>query len=89
MITDRVAHFIAEIGSKDIPEEAYKIAGMAIMDFIGVALAGSKEETGNIISDCVKEMGGKASSSVLGKGFKTTPHLAALSQWDYGACPGL
>ena len=30
MITDKVAHFIAEIDAKDIPEEAYKIARMAI-----------------------------------------------------------
>ena len=50
MITDKVARFIAEIDSKDIPEEAYKIASMAIIDLIGVALAGSKEETGNIIA---------------------------------------
>jgi 2-methylcitrate dehydratase PrpD len=84
MITDKVAHFIAEIDAKDIPNEAYKFARMAITDLIGVALAGSKEETGNIIGDCIKEMGGKESSSVLGKGFKTTPHLAALANGTMG-----
>jgi 2-methylcitrate dehydratase PrpD len=84
MITDKVAHFIAEIDAKDIPDEAYKIARMAIVDLIGVALAGSKEETGNIMGECIKEMGGKESSSVLGKGFKTTPHLAALANGTMG-----
>jgi 2-methylcitrate dehydratase PrpD len=84
VITDRVAHFIAEIESKDIPEEAYKIARMAIMDLIGVALAGSREDTGNIIADCIQEMGGKASSTVIGKGFKTAPHLAALANGTMG-----
>lgn len=84
MITDKVAHFITEIDSRGIPEEAYDIARMAITDLIGVALAGSKQETGIIIADCVKEMGAKASSSVIGKGFKTAPHLAALANGTMG-----
>lgn len=84
MITERIAHFIAEIDSKDVPDEAYKIARMAIIDFIGVALVGSKEETGIIISDCIREMGGKASSRVIGSAFKTTPHLAALANGTIG-----
>jgi 2-methylcitrate dehydratase PrpD len=84
MITDRIAHFIAEIDSEDIPEKAYEIARMAVTDFLGVAMAGSKEEAGNIISACVKEMGGKPSSGVIGKGFKTTPHLAALANGTMG-----
>jgi 2-methylcitrate dehydratase PrpD len=84
LITEKIAHFIAETGSTDIPDLAYSFARMAIMDFTGVALAGSREETGNIIADSVKEMGGRKSSSVIGKGFKTTPHLAALANGTMG-----
>jgi len=52
---------------------------MAVMDSVGVALAGSKEEAGKIITGCIKEMGGKPLASIIGKGFRTTPHLAALA----------
>lgn len=84
MLTDTIAHFIFDIDARDIPEEAFNIARAAIMDFIGVAIAGSKEETGTIIADCIKEMGGKASSSVIAKSFKTAPHLAALVNGTIG-----
>ena len=62
MITERVAHFVSEISSADIPQEAFEYARKGITDFIGVALAGSKQDAGNIIADCVKEMGGTASA---------------------------
>jgi 2-methylcitrate dehydratase PrpD len=84
MITERVANFISEISSTDIPEEAFQLARMGITDFLGVALAGSKEEAGNIIADCVREMGGAASSGVIGKGFKTSTYLAALANGTMG-----
>jgi 2-methylcitrate dehydratase PrpD len=84
MITDKVAHFIAEIKPDDIPEEAFEYARMAVTDFCGVALAGSYQEIGNIIAGCIQDMGGKAESGVIGKGFKTTPHLAALANGTMG-----
>jgi len=84
MITEKVAQFIAEISPDAIPEEPFKIARLGIMDFIGVALAGSKEEAGNIIAECVKEMGGTVVSGVIGKGFRTSPHLAALANGTMG-----
>jgi 2-methylcitrate dehydratase PrpD len=84
MITDKVARFIAEISPDAIPEEAFKIARQGIMDFTGVALAGSKEEAGNIIAEFIKEMGGTGVSGVIGKGFRTAPHLAALANGTMG-----
>jgi 2-methylcitrate dehydratase PrpD len=84
MITDIVAHFINEIDSDSIPQEAYRLARMAVTDFLGVSLVGSKEDAGIIISDFIKDLGAKASSSVVGKGFKTTPHLAALANGTIG-----
>jgi 2-methylcitrate dehydratase PrpD len=84
MITDRVAHFINEIAADNIPEEAYRIARMAITDFLGVSLVGSKEDAGVIISDFIQDLGAKPISNVVGKGFKTTPHLAALANGTIG-----
>jgi 2-methylcitrate dehydratase PrpD len=84
MITDKVARFIFESETGDIPEAAFDVARRAVLDFIGVAIAGSREETGNIIAGCIGEMGGGPSSSVIGKGFRTAPHLAALANGTMG-----
>jgi 2-methylcitrate dehydratase PrpD len=84
MITEKISQFISKISPDEIPEEAYHFARLGIMDLIGVALAGSREEAGKIIAECIKEMGGKAESGVIGKGFKTSPHLAALANGTMG-----
>jgi 2-methylcitrate dehydratase PrpD len=78
MIAEKVASFIARADQEKIPAKAYGVARRGIMDFIGVALAGSREETGKIIAKCVREWGGRPSSGVIGGGFRTSPHLAAL-----------
>ena len=84
MITERIAHFINEISSTDIPAEAFKSARLAITDFLGVTLAGSKEEAGNIIAGYTRDMGGTGPSGVIGKGFKVPPYLASLANGTMG-----
>jgi 2-methylcitrate dehydratase PrpD len=84
MITEKIARFIIGITPEKIPGDAFEIARRGVTDFCGVALAGSREETGNIISGLVREMGGAAQSGVIGKGFRTTPHLAALANGTMG-----
>ncbi|MFC1820950.1 MmgE/PrpD family protein, partial [Thermodesulfobacteriota bacterium] len=84
MITEQIARFIHETSSTDIPPEALKTARLAITDFIGVALAGSGEEAGDIISGYAKATGGKELSGVIGKGFKVPPYLASLANGTIG-----
>ena len=50
MITGRLAHFVSESSAANIPQEAIKFARLAITDFLGVTLAGSKEEASDIHS---------------------------------------
>lgn len=78
IITGKVSNFIAEAKGKDIPQKALDLARRGITDFIGVALAGSKEEQGRIIMDYAQKMGGVPESSIIGGNFKTSPYLAAL-----------
>lgn len=84
MITERVSRFIHEVSPDDIPQESYSLACLAVMDFIGVALAGSKEKTGEIIIDYVKQMQGVPSAGVIGAGFKAPVQLAALANGTIG-----
>jgi 2-methylcitrate dehydratase PrpD len=51
---------------------------MAITDFCGVALAGCKEKTSQIMVDYVRTMGGNPQASIIGSSLKTSPYFAAL-----------
>ena len=83
-ITDRVSHFVAQAAVKDIPQDALDLARLAVTDFIGVSLAGSREKQGKIIVDYARKMGGVSECSVVGAGFKTSPYLAALANGTIG-----
>lgn len=84
MITGHLARFVAETAYSDIPKEARLIARLAITDFLGVALAGSKEKTGCLIIEYVKSMGGAPLCTVIGSDFKVSPYLAALANGTLG-----
>jgi 2-methylcitrate dehydratase PrpD len=84
MIAEQVARFIAGLAAEKIPPKAFEVARRGVMDFTGVALAGSREETGKIIAGCVREMGATPASGVIGNSFRTSPHLAALANGTMG-----
>lgn len=79
MGTENVAEFIAGISYERIPEQAVKIAKRCIIDTLGVALAGSRESEGEIITEFCKESGGRPAASIITSGFKTSAPLAALA----------
>jgi 2-methylcitrate dehydratase PrpD len=84
VIAERIARFIIGTTPGKIPARAFEVARRGITDFTGVALAGSREEAGDIISGLVRETGGATRSGVIGKGFRTAPHLAALANGTMG-----
>ncbi|MFC2016492.1 MmgE/PrpD family protein [Chloroflexota bacterium] len=86
MITDRISHFITETTVKDIPQDAIELARLGINDFIGVALAGSREKQSRIIVDYAQKMGGVPQASIIGGNFRTSPYLAALVNGTVGHC---
>lgn len=77
--TEEIARFIVNKCFKDIPPEAVSMAKRAILDSMGVALAGSVSPQGRIIIKHVKENGGIPESSVLGAGFRTSAPNAAFA----------
>jgi len=73
-----LSSFIAGMEWGKLPEEAINTSKNVVLDTFGVALAGSKEDLGEILPGVVKERGGRPVSGVIGKGFRTSSPLAAL-----------
>jgi 2-methylcitrate dehydratase PrpD len=80
--TEKVAQFIAETRYEHLPEEAVHIAKKAVVDWIGVTIAGSNEPVAGIVSEQVRRMRAVGEAGVICKGFQTSADLAA---WVNGA----
>lgn len=79
-----LAEFIAATNLRDIPKEAGEAGKRAILDFLGVALAGLQDPLSAIILDLLEEMGGKNQATVWGKGIRTSSPLAAMANGAFG-----
>jgi 2-methylcitrate dehydratase PrpD len=75
--TERIAQFIAETGYEHIPGEAVRIAKRAILDWVGVSIAGSKEPVTRIVFEQVKGMKAVGEAGVICKSCRTSADLAA------------
>jgi 2-methylcitrate dehydratase PrpD len=83
-LTEQLAHLIAETTYEQLPAMAVTQAKRALLDTIGVTLAGHQEEVGRIITAWVQEAGGMQEAAVLGTALYTTPALAALANGTLG-----
>jgi 2-methylcitrate dehydratase PrpD len=79
MGTEKIAEFIVNTHYEKIPVEAISIAKMCLLDGFGVALAGTRELTGKIITEYVRDISGKPESGIIGGCFKTSSPLSALA----------
>jgi len=78
-VTARLGEFVACTPSDAIPAEARVQAKRAILDTLGVALAGSGEDASRIVVEMVREQGGVEEAVVLGHGFRVPASEAALA----------
>ncbi|MFN0072692.1 MAG: MmgE/PrpD family protein [Chloroflexota bacterium] len=76
--TRQVAEFIAEMDYAGLSPLAVSAAKDVVLDAIGVALAGSREEDAEIVAALAREDGGEPVSTVIGHGFRTSAAQAAL-----------
>jgi len=83
-VTRQLSTFILTTSLNSIPKEAQEMGKRAILDCLGVALAGSRDPMAGIMVDFLKDMGGRPQASVWGKKFKTSPALAALTNGTFG-----
>src|SRR5712671_4031428 len=78
-LTDSVGRFVAATKYEDIPPEVIELGKKSILDGLGLALAGSRAETGTICREYLKNIGvcgGKA--TIAGSALKTSPRFAAF-----------
>ena len=74
MITARLADFVASRKTDEIPEEAFGAATNALIDTLGVAIAGSTEPVADVAAAWVEEVGGRPQATVWGR--KLSAHAA-------------
>lgn len=78
MNTEKIASFVAGTTYNELPHEAITRAKWCILDCLGVALAGAHEPLSRIITEHVKELGGKPEATAIASGFRTSSPQAAL-----------
>jgi len=78
-LTAYVGRFVATTTYEQIPKEVIELGKQSILDGLGLALAGSRAETGSISRKYVQQIGvcnGKA--TIIGSAQRTSPRFAAL-----------
>src|SRR5712664_2651811 len=78
-LTEYVGKFIGSTKYEDIPQDAIELGKKSILDGLGLALAGSRAQTGTLCREYVEHLGicdGKA--TVIGSSKKTSPRFAAF-----------
>jgi len=77
-MTQEVARFIVSTELTDISDDAYEHAKIAMLDWLGVTLAGASDPLVKKLVDFSSSLGGKPQSSVLGYNIKMSVTQAAL-----------
>ena len=75
--TDRIASFIAETGYEGIPPETVAAAKRAMLDCLGVTVAGCGEPAPKILIEQAIRWAAREEASAIGTSLRTTAELAA------------
>ena len=77
--TSAIAEFVAKSRWEDCPAEAVDAARRAVLDCLGVMLAGSVEPAARIVADIARAEGGAPLATVVGTSLRTGAVWAALA----------
>jgi 2-methylcitrate dehydratase PrpD len=78
-VTAKIARFVTDVSYEKIPSKAIDTAKTAILDCLGVALAGSKEEDAKICAQIARQECAREEATVIGQKLKTSALHAALA----------
>jgi 2-methylcitrate dehydratase PrpD len=78
-VTARIARFVVETQFKKIPPKILETAKTAVCDCLGVALAGSTEESARICADIGRQEAAREEAVVIGQGFKSSVLQASFA----------
>ena len=82
--TEKLAQWIVETRSEDIPEAAFAQARKSILDYIGTAIQGSTTDLGRMMLDLTREQGGNPQARVIATDIRTATASAALANGTIG-----
>ena len=74
-----LAEFVVGFDLRQVPAQVIERARVALIDTIGVAVAGSHEEVAHIVAEMVKAEGSSPQCTVIGQSLRASPQLAALA----------
>src|SRR6266699_981614 len=78
-LTDYVGRFVVNTTYEDIPADVIELGKKSILDGLGLALAGSRAQTGAICRQYLQELGVcEGQAIVIGTELKTSPRFAAF-----------
>ncbi len=78
--TGALAEFVADLAYGDLPDEVVAKAQALFLDFVGVALAGSRVPEVATITELVRSRGGSTAATVIGQAFRLpVPDAAYLN----------
>ena len=77
-LTQYVGQFVLSTKYENIPGEVIELGKKSILDGFGLALAGSRAESGTISRKYIEKCGGNGKATVIGTAMKTSPRFAAL-----------
>src|ERR1700674_944669 len=78
-LTDYVGKFVATTKYEDIPDDVIELGKKAILDGLGLALAGSMAQTGTLCRQYVENIGIRdGQATIIGSARKTSPRFAAF-----------
>ena len=78
-VTEAIARWIGKTTYEDMPPEAVEAAKRAILDTLGVSLAGATQPVGQIVLNYTREAGGTPEAGVIGGGLRTNVADAAFA----------
>jgi 2-methylcitrate dehydratase PrpD len=78
MFSRGLAQFVTRINYTDLPREVVSAAKIAMLDYIGVAMAGSQQPSGRIISQVAHDPQSQNEAVVIGHRYRTNCASAAL-----------
>ena len=78
-LTDYVGKFVVTTKYEDIPADVIELGKKSILDGLGLALAGSKAQTGTLCRQFVEQAGVcETKATIIGTAQKTSPRFAAF-----------
>jgi 2-methylcitrate dehydratase PrpD len=77
--TKTIAKYVAELDYSSVPTKILEEMKVLLFDYMGVALGGTRTESGRIAAQFSKELGEKGEATIIGFGYRVSAPSAAFS----------